>query len=60
MSEATPKHPPDPQSDYDPRAVSDDKTRAEHSREEVERWREEAQAQHERWLEVMNNSYGKD
>ncbi len=47
-------------SDYDPRSISDDKLREEHSREEVARWREEAQAQHRRWLEVMNNRYGKD
>lgn len=46
--------------DTDPRSLSDDKVREQHTREEVERWRDEAQAQHERWLEVMNNAYGKD
>lgn len=46
-------------SDYDPRSVSDQKLRAEHSRKQVERWRDQAQAQHRRWLDVMNNGYGK-
>lgn len=50
---------PHQRDDYDPRAVSDGKLRGEHSREEVERWRDVAEAQHQRWLEVMNNSYGR-
>jgi len=44
----------------DPRSVSDQKVREEHTREEVERWRQEAQAQHLRWMEVAKNNYGKD
>lgn len=44
----------------DPRAVSDHKLREEHSREEVEKWREEAQLQHQRWMDVMKNPYGKE
>lgn len=44
----------------DPRPVSDHKVREEYSREEVERWRNEAATQHQRWMEVMKNRYGKD
>jgi hypothetical protein len=44
----------------DPRSVSDHKVREEHLREEVEKWREEAQLQHQRWREVMKNRYGKE
>lgn len=46
--------------DTDPRAVSDHQLREEHSREEIEKWRDEAQAHHQRWMEVMKNRYGKD
>lgn len=44
----------------DPRAVSDHKVREEHSRDEVEKWREAAQLQHQRWMDVMKNRYGKE
>ncbi len=44
----------------DPRSVSDRKVREEHTREEVERWREQALAQHRRWMEVAKNNYGKE
>lgn len=46
--------------DVDPRSVTDKKTLEEHSREEVERWRQEAHEKHRRWMEVMHNSYGKE
>jgi hypothetical protein len=45
--------------DDDPRSISDDKLRAEHPREEVERWREDALIAHSNWLEVAGNRYGK-
>lgn len=48
------------ETDDDPRSVSDHKSREEHSREEVEKWRQEAQLQHQRWMEVIKNSYGKE
>lgn len=47
-------------SEYDPRPVTDAKSREQHSREQVEKWREEAQQSHNGWLDVMNNRYGKD
>ena len=46
--------------DNDPRSVSDHRVRERHSREEVERWREEAETSHRQWFEVMNNPYGGD
>ncbi len=45
--------------DDDPRAISDRQLREDHSREEVQKWREEAAAHHARWMEVMKNDYGK-
>ena len=47
-------------SDYDPRPVSDSRLREEYSKEDVERWRKEADEHHSNWFDVMNNSYGKD
>lgn len=44
----------------DPRPVSDHKVREEYSREEVQKWRDEALAQHRRWMEVVKNRYGKE
>ncbi len=46
--------------DYDPRPVTDSELREEYSREEVERWREEADRKHGEWFTVLNNDYGKD
>ncbi|MEX0730430.1 MAG: hypothetical protein WED00_10570 [Aquisalimonadaceae bacterium] len=46
--------------DVDPRSVTDKNTLEEHSREEVERWRQEAYEKHRRWMEVMHNDYGTD
>ncbi len=46
--------------DNDPRPVSDRELREHYSREEVERWREEADSSHAEWFDVMNNRYGKD
>ncbi|WP_181919200.1 hypothetical protein [Alkalilimnicola ehrlichii] len=50
---------PGTKSEHDPRSVSDEELREEYSREEVQKWRDDAQSQHERWLDVMNNEYGK-
>lgn len=44
----------------DPRPLSDHKTREEHSAEEIRKWREDAQNQHDRWMDVMKNRYGKE
>ena len=46
--------------DNDPRPVSDRELREHYSREDVERWREEADSNHSEWFDVMNNRYGKD
>jgi len=46
--------------DTDPRSVTDKRILEEHSREEVEAWREEAAEEHRGWMEVMHNNYGKD
>ena len=46
--------------DHDPRPVTDRELREHYSREEVERWREEANDSHDEWFDVMNNRYGKD
>lgn len=48
------------QEDHDPRPFSDARLREEYSREEVERWRKEADEHHSNWFDVMNNDYGKD
>ncbi|PWG61958.1 hypothetical protein [Sediminicurvatus halobius] len=45
---------------HDPRPVSDDRLREEVTREQVERWRREADESHSNWFSVMNNPYGKD
>jgi hypothetical protein len=45
---------------YDPRPVSDAELREEYSREEVERWRAEADEHHTAWFSVMENAYGRD
>lgn len=45
---------------YDPRPVSDTELREEYSREEVERWRQEADEHHSAWFSVMENAYGRD
>ena len=45
--------------DDDPRSISDDKLRAEHPREEVERWRADARVAHCNCLDVAKNRYGK-
>lgn len=47
-------------SNYDPRPFSDARLREEYSREDVERWRKEADESHANWFDVMNNDYGKD
>ncbi len=47
---------PDPD---DPRSFTDREVLDEHSREEVDRWRQEAFEKHRRWMEVMLNDYGK-
>lgn len=46
--------------DDDPRPVTDGDLRDEFTREEVERWRREADEQHNNWFSVLNNAYGKD
>ena len=46
--------------DHDPRPVTDRELREHYSREEVERWRDEANESHDEWFDVMNNRYGKD
>lgn len=51
---------PSNQSDYDPRPVTDEKVREEHSRDEIQQWRDEAQKVHNGWMDVMKNRYGKD
>ena len=43
----------------DPRSYTDKRILEEHSREEVERWRAEAQKAHRQWMDVMRNDYGK-
>ncbi len=48
------------QTDDEPRALSDHQVRDKHSREQVQRWREEAARYHQRWFRVMNNPYGRD
>ncbi len=48
------------QRDGDPRAYTDKRILEQHSREEVERWRDQAQKAHRQWMEVMRNDYGKD
>ncbi|WP_193222243.1 hypothetical protein [Alkalilimnicola sp. S0819] len=48
------------QSEYDPRPVTDAEGREKHSREQVQKWREEAQQAHNAWMDVMNNRYGQD
>jgi len=45
---------------HDPRPVSDDRLREEVTREQVERWRRQADESHSNWFSVMNNPYGKD
>jgi len=45
---------------YDPRPVSDAELRDEYTREEVERWRREADEHHTQWFSVMENDYGRD
>lgn len=45
---------------FDPRPVSDSELRDEYSREEVERWRQEADEHHSNWFSVMENAYGRD
>lgn len=45
---------------HDPRPVSDDRLREEVTREQVERWRREADESHSNWFSVMNNPYGRD
>lgn len=59
MSEKN-KQPATERLDYDPRPVSDHRVREQVSREDVERWREEANTSHRGWIDVMNNPYGKD
>jgi hypothetical protein len=44
----------------DPRPVSDHKVREEHTQDEVQRWRDEANTQHQRWMDVIKNRYGKE
>lgn len=51
---------PEANSNYDPRPFSDARLREEYSREDVERWRQEADESHANWFDVMNNDYGKD
>ncbi|MDN5850591.1 MAG: hypothetical protein L0H63_13295 [Nitrococcus sp.] len=46
--------------EFDPRPVSDEQLRAEYSREQVERWRKQADDAHCDWFDVMDNQYGKD
>ncbi|EAR21913.1 hypothetical protein [Nitrococcus mobilis] len=46
--------------EFDPRPVSDEQLREEYSREQVERWRKNADKAHSEWFDVMNNPYGKD
>lgn len=46
--------------EFDPRPVSDEQLREEYSREQVERWRTNADKSHCEWLDVMDNPYGKD
>jgi hypothetical protein len=48
------------QEPYDPRPVSDAELREEYTREEVERWRQEADEHHTQWFSVMENDYGRD
>lgn len=45
---------------FDPRPVSDEQLREEFSREQVERWRKQADDSHCEWFDVMDNQYGKD
>ncbi len=42
----------------EPRAFSDHRLRERHSQQAIRQWREEAEAYHHRWLEVLNNPYG--
>ncbi len=49
-----------PPQDDDPRSLSDHRIRQKHSREEVQRWRDQAAEHHRRWFDVMNNPYGQD
>lgn len=46
--------------EFDPRPVSDEPLREEFSREQVERWRKEADEAHCAWLDVIDNQYGRD
>lgn len=46
--------------EFDPRPVSDEQLREEFSREQVERWRREADQAHCEWFDIMDNQYGKD
>lgn len=61
-SEEATDHKPDDsgREPYDPRPVSDAELRDEYSREEVERWRQEADDYHSQWFSVMENDYGRD
>lgn len=48
-----------PKQDEDPRSYTDKQILEDHSREQVERWRQEAFEKHRRWMDVMKNDYGK-
>ncbi|WP_440996422.1 hypothetical protein [Arhodomonas sp. SL1] len=49
-----------PETDFDPRPVTDSELREEYTREQVQRWRDQADEAHQGWFSVLDNQYGKD
>ncbi|ABI55684.1 hypothetical protein ACN2MM_02175 [Alkalilimnicola ehrlichii MLHE-1] len=44
----------------DPRSVTDKELRRQYQQEQVEQWRKQADEAHDRWMDVIDNPYGKD
>ncbi|RLK51418.1 hypothetical protein DFR31_1354 [Alkalispirillum mobile] len=44
----------------DPRSFTDKGLREAYTEEQVKQWREKADEAHDRWMDVIDNPYGKD